>query len=199
MKQQARFIPPPPRPLARLALLAALLVAMTLATPAMAQTTAQINPIKKSDQGANIHVNPTTNWDAAQRAWRVSYSVNMRKLSFIRGIAQDGFSNPAVLNDLNATIAKYERAGGPWYQMRYANTYKSGIDCENENPAAYNSELVGGTGWYRSFLVAPGEATCLTVWMYGDNLFSPKGHSYGGNGFYPLGSAWFRGPTAPSP
>jgi len=169
---------------------------MVLAMPAMAQTkTATINPIKKSDQGAVISVNSTAKWDTAQGAWRVSYSVSMRRLSFIRGIAQDGFSNPAVLNDLNATIAKYERAGGPWYQMRYANTYgTTTAKCESENPAAYNSELIGGTGWYRNFLVAPGEATCLTVWMYGDNLFSPKGHSYGGGGFYPLGTVWFRGP-----
>jgi len=45
--------------------------------------------------------------------------------------------------------------------------------CSLEKAAAYNSELIGGTGWYRSFFVAPGEKTCLTVWMYGDSVFSP--------------------------
>lgn len=104
--------------------------------------------------------------------------------------------NQVALDELNALIARY--GDKPWYQMRYANTHKTtSAACEIEKPAAYNSELVGGTGWYRDILVAPEQATCLTVWMYGDSVFSPEGHSYGDSGVFPLGSAWFRGPPRP--
>jgi len=178
----------------RLTILAAALVAMTLATPAMAQK-ATIDSIDSSYYAAKITVNPTANWDAAQGVWRVSYSVNV---DLPRARIYAGEFGQAAVDELNANIAKYERAGGPWYQMRYANTYKTNsTGCEVENPAAYNSEMIGGTGWYRSFLVAPEEATCLTVWMYGDNVFSPKGHPYGSGGIFPLGGAWFRGPPRP--
>jgi len=125
-------------------------------------------------------------------------SVNI-DLSAARNTLLVSHSNAAIAA-YDANVAKYKRAGGPWYQMRYANTFRSDWKCFRENPAAYNSELVGGTGWYRSFWAAPGEKTCLTVWMYGDNPFSPKGSTYNfGSPFLSMGAAYFVAPAAPSP
>jgi len=92
---------------------------------------------------------------------------------------------------------KYKRAGGPWYQMRDATSYTdSAFSCGRERAAAYNSELIGGTGWFRTTYVAPGEKVCLSVWVYGNNLFSPKGYK---GRVHPLGAALVTGPPAPSP
>jgi len=172
-----------------------------LATPAMAQTP-QTGTIPESDDiysGARIRVNPTVKWNATPGVWQVDYSVNV-DLDFARDFIGGNFA-PAAVTELNANIAKYERAGGPWYQMRYASTHGSSTtDCAVEKPAAYNSELIGGTGWYRSIWAAPGEKTCLTVWMYGENVFTPKhkGSPYN-NGPLPMGVAYFVAPAAPSP
>jgi len=149
------------------------------------------------DFGAEFYVKPAVTWNAGYGAWKVDYSVNINLI--IARIQAEEFST-AALDELNANITKYKPAGGPWYQMRYAKTYtSSSSDCGIERPSAYNSELIGGTGWSRSFFVTPGEKTCLTVWMYGDSVFSPKGHSYGGTGIFPMGVAYFVGPPAPSP
>jgi len=108
-----------------------------------------------------------------------------------------GFAGAAALNELKAVKAKY--ANRYWFKMRYAYTYvDTAQKCMNENPAAYNSEMIGGTGWHRSFLVPPEEPTCLTVWIYGDNLYSDKGNRWQ-PGKVALGSAWFETPAAPSP
>jgi len=156
--------------------------------------TGTISDYRSDNFGANIYVKPTVKLIAAQGAWQVDYSVNVN-LAMAQSFVGGNFA-PAVEDELNANIARYN--GKPWYQMRYANTHGSSTaDCARENPAAYNSELVGGTGWYRSFRVAPGEATCLTVWMYGDNIFSPRGTAYNGGHPLPMGVAYFVVPAAP--
>jgi len=100
-----------------------------------------------------------------------------------------------ALNELKAVKAKYTNRY--WFQMRYASTYVENAQrCMNENPAAYSHELIGGTGWYRSFLVAPEQAVCLTVWIYGDHIFSSKGNRWQA-ARVAVGSAWFRAPAAP--
>jgi len=171
---------------------------MVLATPAVAQTpkTGTIKKYTEIEAGAIIYVKPEVKWNADRNAWKVDYSVDI-DLKDAREAVQCCFSQAAI-DELEVNIARYN--GKPWYQMRYANTYQtSAVTCFKENPSAYNSELIGGTGWYRSFFVAPGEKTCLTVWMYGDSIFSPKGtiHNFGNP--YPMGVAYFVGPPAPSP
>ncbi len=161
--------------------------------------TGTISDYRSDNFGANIYVKPTVKLIAAQGAWQVDYSVNVN-LAMAQSFVGGNFGMTAE-DELNANIAKYERAGGPWYQMRYASTHGSSTaDCATERAAAYNSELVGGTGWYRSFRVAPGEKTCLTVWMYGDNVFTPhhKGTPHNG-GPLPMGVAYFVAPAGPSP
>jgi len=111
------------------------MLAALIATPAQAQTpqTSTINPIRSNNQGASINVNPTAKWNEAQGAWLVSFSVDVN-LILARIIIQDGYS-PDALAEYDANIKKYN--GKPWYQMRYANTYKDReSECEKENPAA---------------------------------------------------------------
>jgi len=167
---------------------------MTLATPAMAQTpqTGTIESYRSDNFGAKIYVKSTVKWNATYSAWKVDYSVNINLVT-ARANASTFGDGIAPLAKYDALVAKYN--GKPWYQMRYANTHTSrSNDCAIEKPAAYNSELIGGTGWYRSFFVAPGEKTCLTVFMYGDSIFSPSSDSP-----YPMGVAYFLAPPAPSP
>jgi len=191
----------------RVMMIAAALVAMMLTTTQVqAQTpkTGMISGYSESETGAIISVNPTVKWNATYGAWKVDYSVNinLNGTNGARNTLLVGHSNAAIA-EYDANVAKYKRAGGPWYQMRYANTYRSDWKCSLENPAAYNSELVGGTGWYRSFWAAPGEKTCLSVWIYGDNPYSPKGSTYNppnfGSLFQPIGSVYFVAPPAPAP
>jgi len=105
-----------------LTMTAAALVAMTLATPAMAQTpqTGMIENDRSDNFGAAIYVKPTVKWNATYNAWKVDYSVNIN-LATARAQAQA--LSESDLEKLDANISKYKKAGGPWYQMRYANTH----------------------------------------------------------------------------
>jgi len=171
---------------------------MTLATPALAQTgTIEVDGSDKHirNNGANFYIKPAANWDADARAWRVHYSVNI-DMAEAETLAKD-INGEEALNELKAVKTKY--ANRYWFKMRYAYTYVGHPEaCINEDPAAYSSEMIGGTGWSRSFLVPPEEPTCLTVWIYGDNLYSDKGNNWRANKVA-LGSAWFETPAAPSP
>jgi len=173
---------------------------MVTTTQVQAQTpqTGTITGYSEIEAGATMSVSPTVKWDGNPGVWVVNYSVNI-DLAYARDVVYGNFRTE-VLAEYDANVAKYKPAGGPWYQMRYAHTYKSNAEtCFKENPAAYNSELVGGTGWSRSFWAAPGEKTCLTVWMYGDNVFSPKGTTHNFGAPFPMGIAYFVAPPAPSP
>jgi len=127
-------------------ILAAALLALVLAPPQAQAQTPQTGTITGKDDintGAKIVVKPTVKWNATHRAWQVDYSVNV-DLDFARGFVGGNFAQSAV-DELDANIARYN--GKPWYQMRYANTYGSSTShCATENAAAYNSELIGGTG-----------------------------------------------------
>jgi len=185
----------------RVMIVAAALVAMTLATPAMAQTgTIEVDGSDKHvrNLGARFNINPTANWDAAAGAWRVHYSVDIDMALLEQQVRLAG---AGAVAEMQALKAKY--ADRYWFQMRYANTYTEidsersrAQDCWYEQPAAYNHELIGGLGWSRSFLIAPEEDICLTVWIYGDNLFSQKGNKWQPDKVA-LGSAWFVAPAAP--
>jgi len=172
-----------------------------LAAPALAQTTPQTGNLEsyaRADLGAAFNVKQTVKWNADISSWKVDYSVTI-DLGFARSTVGGNFGQTAE-DELGTNIAKYEPAGGPWYQMRYANTNGSGTQkCATERAAAYNSEMIGGTGWSRSFFVAPGEKTCLSVWMYGENVFTPhhKGTPYNSNNPLPMGVAYFVAPAAP--
>jgi len=170
---------------------------MVLATPAMAQTgtLTLVGGTNIRDNGATFNINPTLKWNATYKAWRVNYSVDIN-MAYAESLAMDIHGNEA-LAELKAVKAKYTNRY--WFQMRYANTYVNNAQrCMTENPAAYNHELIGGTGWYRSFWVKPGEKTCLTVWIYGDNLYSSKGNKWQ-TARNALGSAYFVAPAAPPP
>jgi len=169
---------------------------MTLAAmPAMAQTGAitATGSTHIRSNGATFYIKPTANWDAAARAWRVHYSVDVN-MANAENLVRNVYGTAAV-DELKAVKAKY--ANRYWFKMRYAYTYETNANaCWNENPAAYNSEMIGGTGWSRSFLVPPEEPTCLTVWIYGDNFYSDKGNRWQADKVA-LGSAWFETPAAP--
>lgn len=196
MKHSTKFTPPP-RKLTALLLLSAVLACVTLPTgPAMAQQTGTITlPAGYSlNSGAAISVNPTATWDAAKRAWLVSYSVNIdiaqaRFIARTWGGLQGNGGAAAAEGKLDAVYAKYGNRF--WFRMRYANTHtNSRAACIKENPAAYLSGWHSAWSWSRRMTILPREKTCLTVWIYGNNPFSPEGT-------LPLGSAYFVAPAAP--
>jgi len=151
------------------------LVAMTLAGPAQAQTPTSVTLSGNTQvEGQNMEIVGPIKWVPSENAWLVS----LRALQTVQEAAKT--IAVAVDPDLDFDSPPY------YYKSRFARSYVDGqIACTEENPAAYHSSWEQVTGiWERKVYAAPDARHCITVWIWGED---EVGGVVGNNYFHPDG------------